>query len=156
MVVAKQSKKDYLYELLEPVVVGLDYRCVDVEFEKVGKDFILTVYIDTPGGVGLDDCEKVSRVVSDYLDEVDPIEQSYLLEVSSPGLDRPFKRLGDYEAAIGTAVDVRLFAPVEGSREWTGILKSVSESAIQIETSEETVLEIGYKAISKASPHIEF
>lgn len=152
----KQSKRDSLYDLIKPKVTELAYRCVDVDFEKAGKDWVLTIYIDQDQGIGIDDCEKVSRYLSDYLDEVDPIEQSYLLEVSSPGLDRPFKRMEQYENAIDTMVDLRLFSAVNGTKELTGTLVSVDDQGIKITNEKGDTVELAFKAISKASPHIEF
>lgn len=153
---AKESKRDRLFDLLAPKVSEMAYRCVDVDFEKTGKDWVLTVYIDKPGGISLDDCEAVSHVLSNYLDETDPIEQSYLLEVSSPGLDRPFKRVDDYKSAVGSRVDLRLFAPVNGARELMGLLASADDEGIVIEDETGGKIPLAYKAIAKATPHIEF
>lgn len=153
---AKESKRDRLFDLLAPKVSEMAYRCVDVDFEKTGKDWVLTVYIDKPGGISLDDCEAVSRVLSDFLDEADPIEQSYLLEVSSPGLDRPFKRVDDFKSAVGSRVDLRLFAPIDGARELVGLLASADEAGIVLKDDAGAEIPLTYKAIAKATPHIEF
>lgn len=151
-----KSKKEQLYELIAPEVTALGYRCVDVDFEKVGRDWILTVYINTRSGVSLDDCELVSHRLSDLLDETDPIEQSYLLEVSSPGIDRPLKTFEDYEYAIGTIIDVKLFAPVEGSKTFTACLNGVNETGITLSLEADQVLFLPFDQIAKAAPHIEF
>ena len=151
-----KSKKDQLYALIAPEVAALGYRCVDVDFEKVGRDWILTVYINTRSGVTLDDCELVSHRISDLLDEADPIEQSYLLEVSSPGIDRPFKTVADYEDHVDELIEVKLFAPVEGNKSYTALLNAASETGIEIRLEDEQLLQLTYDQIAKAAPHIEF
>ena len=88
----KVSKEFFLEELTAPVVESLGYELTDLTFEKQGKDWCLTLFIDSESGISLDDCEIVSRQISELLDEKDPIEQSYFLEVSSPGMDRPLKK----------------------------------------------------------------
>lgn len=153
-----KSKKEQLYDLLKPEVESLGYRCVDVDFEKVGRDWILTVYINNKTGISLDDCELVSRRLSDYLDEVDPIEQSYLLEVSSPGIDRPFKTSEDYEDAVGEIIDVKLFAPIEGGggKSFTAPLEAVGDDGIVLRLEDDSLLPVTFEQIAKAAPHIEF
>lgn len=153
---AKQSKKDFLFELLKPRVEALGYRCVDVEYGKVAKDWVLTLYIDKEGGIGLDDCEAVSRPISDFLDEADPIEHSYIFEVSSPGLDRPFKRMEDYTNALGTVVDVYLYQSFNGEKMFVGELIAVDESSITLTLSEEETITFKMNEISKTAPHLEF
>lgn len=151
----KLSKSEQLEEMLAPLVEKTGYECMDVTFEKAGKDWILTVYIGSPNGISLDDCEKVSQVLSPFLDETDPIEQSYFLEVSSPGIDRPLKKDRDYERAVGETIAVHLFAKRDGVKDFTGVLTSADSSQIVLET-ENGPIEIARKDISKAEPVIEF
>lgn len=151
-----KSKNEQLYELLKPEVEALGYRCVDVEFEKKGKDWVLTVYIGHPDGISLDDCEKVSHRLSDVLDETDPIEQSYLLEVSSPGIDRPFSRAEDYEAALDTMVDITFYQQIDGQKKISGILKSFDDESVVIETDDHNELVLLLKNIAKTAAHIVF
>ena len=152
---AKLSKEQQLFEMLTPIIEEAGYECVDVSFEKTGPDWILTAFIDCPGGVTLDDCEKVSRVLDPFLDEKDPIEQSYFLEVSSPGIDRPLKRDRDYEKAVGKKITVSLFVKKDGSKEFTGILKEAGPDEILLETDDGDI-RFTRKEISKAAPVIEF
>ena len=127
------SKADELYELLEPVVTREGYKCKDVTFEKHGKTWILTVYIDKDGEISLEDCEQVSRALSPFLDEVDPIEPSYLLEVSSPGIDRPLKTDEDLKENLEEVVDIKLFRKVDGKKTYQGKLKDFNDNTISIE-----------------------
>ena len=151
----KGSKKEYLYELLKPKTEAAGYECYDVQYEKVGKDKILTVFIDSPDGIGLDDCEKVSRHLSAFLDEEDPIESNYLLEVSSPGLERKLSRVKHYQDNIGKKIDVRLYRAIDGKKKMTVILESADDNGITI-LDGSTELNIKYEDISKASLHFEF
>lgn len=111
----------------------------DVEFVKEGTNWFLRVTIDKDGGVSTEDCESVSRPLSDWLDEKDPITQSYYLEVSSPGIDRKLTRPEHYEACLGKSVTVRLFAAIDGQRQLEGILKEYQNGTIILETKESTI-----------------
>ena len=99
-------------QLAAPVIEENAFELVDVEYVKEGGGYILRLYVDKEGGITIDDCETVSRYVSDRLDEDDFIEEAYTLEVSSPGLDRPLKKDRDFERHLGERVTVRLFAPI--------------------------------------------
>ncbi len=152
------NKEQQLFELLTPYVEKAGYECVDTTFQKTGPDWILTVYIDNKEegeGVSLDDCEKVSRILDPILDEKDPIEQSYFLEVSSPGIDRPFKRERDWQKAIGKKIEGKFFEKKNGSKNFTGVLKESTEDAIVLETEAGDV-EYLKKDIAKAAPVVEF
>jgi len=149
------KKEDKLYELIQPQVELLNYECVDVTFEKRSKDFVLTIYIDHEGTIGLDDCEKISRAMEAYLDETDPIEQAYVLEVSSPGLGRPLKRPHDFEKNLNQQVEINFFMPINGVKQMTGKLVFYDNETIRIKT-EDTEIELSLKAISRIAPEIEF
>ncbi len=110
-------------QLLLPIMEEHQFELVDVEFVKEAGNWFLRAYIDKPGGIGVDDCETVSRRLSDLLDEQDFIEESYILEVSSPGLGRPLKKDKDLERSIGESVDVRLFRAIDRQKEFTGDTK---------------------------------
>ena len=101
--------------LLEPIVEANGLELVDLEFVKEGVNWYLRVYIDKDGGVNIDDCELVSRALEAKLDEKDPIEQAYILEVSSPGIDRPLKKEADFVKYQGEIIDVKLYTAVNGS-----------------------------------------
>ena len=103
-------------ELLEPIVTGFGFELVDVEYVKEGSMWYLRAYIDKPGGITVNDCEAVSRRLSDILDEKDFIEDSYVLEVSSPGLGRPLKKEKDYKRNLGKEVEIRTYRMVEEER----------------------------------------
>lgn len=152
----KQSKESMLEELIAPVVEAEGYECVDVTFEKAGKDWALTTYIDGPNGIGLDDCEAVSRKLSDLMDEKDPIEQSYLLEVSSPGIDRPLKKEKDFVRNMDKRVVVSFYAPVNGSKQLSGILKGYDGVTLTLQLDSEEMMELEMSAVSKVAPEIEF
>lgn len=147
----KVSKEFFLEELTTPVVESLGYDLTDLTFEKKGKDWCLTLYIDSENGISLDDCEKVSREISELLDEKDPIEQSYFLEVSSPGMDRPLKREKHFLSNLDRKIAVHLFAPLDGKKDIEGILKSyqADELTLELETGEMLTLE--HSKIAKAN-----
>lgn len=121
--------------LITSVADELGYLLWNVEYVKEGADMILRITIDKPEGIGIDDCERMTRAIDPLLDEADPIEESYLLEVSSPGIERELSRPEHFEACAGEEVELRLFAPVEGSKVWRGVLIGLDEqSNIVIET----------------------
>ena len=121
---AKNKITDTVREMLSEYLAAEGLSLYDCVFQKEGPDHYLRVYIDREDGdyIGTDDCEKVNRYLSDRLDEADPIEQNYYLEVSSPGLDRELKTEEHFRRYIGSSVDVKLYKAVEGSKEHTGIL----------------------------------
>ena len=121
-------------ELAAPIVRDVGCTLWDVEYVREAGEWFLRVYIDKEGGVSIDDCEAVSRPLSDALDEADPIQGSYVLEVSSAGADRALKKPEHFAQFIGTAVDVRLYRPVDGGREHTGALKAWAEGDVTIDT----------------------
>jgi ribosome maturation factor RimP len=135
--------------IAEPIVEELGLELVDVEFVREGRDWYLRVYIDKDGGVTLDDCEAVSQPLSDKLDEVDPIEQSYLLEVSSPGAERPFKTARDFEKAMGEYVMAKLYKAVNGKKTVEGILEGYDGETVTILTDEDKREIYRLKDISK-------
>lgn len=139
----KVSKEFLLEELSTPVVESLGYELTDLTFEKQGKDWCLTLFIDSENGISLDDCEIVSRQISELLDEKDPIEQSYFLEVSSPGMDRPLKKEKHFLSNLDKKVAVHLFAPLDGKKDIEGVLKSytLEELTLELETGEMLTLE---------------
>ncbi len=142
-------------QLLKQPVAELGYELCDVDFVKEYGDWVLTLYIDKEGGVNIDDCERVSRAVDPMLDEADPIEQAYMLSVSSLGLDRPLKKDADFSRNIGKRIEIKLFAPKNGKKEFTGELISFDEANVVVRLeSGELVLE--RKAIALARPELKF
>ncbi len=120
-------------EAVEPILIGLGYELVDVEYVKQYGQMSLTVFIYKEGGVTLDDCETVSRALDTVLDELDPTNgDPYNFNVSSPGLDRPFKTQRDFERNYGTEVEVKLYSPFMGKKLYEGVLKEKSEHAFTL------------------------
>jgi len=114
---------DAVVALARPIVERAGCTLWDVEYVKEAGEWFLRVYIDKENGIGIDDCEAVSRPLSDALDQADPIPGSYTFEVSSAGLDRALKRPEHFESCMGQTVDVKLYRPIEGRREYTGTLE---------------------------------
>ncbi len=119
-------------KLLEPVVAELGFELVDVEYVKEGGTWYLRAYIDKQGGITVDDCEAVSRRFSDILDEKDYIEDSYVFEVSSPGLGRPLKKEKDFARSIGEEVEIRTYRAIDRQKEFVGILKCYDAETVTI------------------------
>ena len=120
-------------ELVLPIIEQNGYEYVGTEYNKAGGTSELIVYADKPGGLGLDDCEKISRLIEPLIDERDPIEESYCLCVSSPGLDRPLRTERDYNRSVGKMVDVKLYRAEGGRKEWTGVLLRHDEANMTID-----------------------
>ena len=130
----------------EPYAKELGLMIWDVRFVKEGANWFLRIFIDKPGGVGIEDCEAFSRAINKPLDELDPIEQSYCLEVSSPGSERELTRPEHFQAYLDEAVLVKRIRPAEdGSREIAGILRGYEDATIILETEEGDTLKIAKK-----------
>ena len=111
----------------------------EVEYKKEGSDMVLRIFIDSDTGVTLTDCEKVSRALSDRLDEVDPIKTPYELEISSPGIERLLTRPWHFEKVLGEKINVKLFKPLDGLKNFTGILKKADSETFTVEVGEQTI-----------------
>lgn len=129
-------------ELLFPIASKNGVEIYDVEYVKEGSDWYLRAYIDKEGGVNINDCEAVSRELSDELDRTDFITDAYILEVSSPGLGRTLKKDKHLQKSIGQKVEIKTYKPVNGNKEFEGILKAFDDGKIVLETenSEELTL----------------
>lgn len=125
-------------QLLQPIVDEYGFEIVDVEYVKEGSTWYLRSYIDKPGGISIDDCEKVSRRLSDLLDQEDFIEDAYIMEVSSPGLGRPLKKEKDFKRSLGEEVEVKTYRMIDKQKEFTGILKDYDEDTVTITLADET------------------
>ena len=128
----------------------------DVEYVREAGAWYLRVYLDKPGGVSIGDCEAVSRALSDALDERDPIEGSYILEVSSAGVDRTLKKPAHFEAFLGSMVDVKLYRPRDGKKEYTGTLSAYAEDRGVTITRASGELSFGKKEIAQVRLHVDF
>lgn len=126
--------------LLAPIVERFGVEIYDVEYVKEGSDWYLRAYIDKPEGVNINDCENVSRALSDELDKEDFIEDAYILEVSSPGLGRTLKKDKHLDKSLGEEVEIKTYKPIDKQKEFSGILKSYDADTITvtIENEEKT------------------
>ncbi len=138
-----------LQALLTPVIEGLGYELVLLEFQGSGRAATLRLFIDAPGGIVIADCERVSREVAALLDVEDPIPTAYQLEVSSPGLDRPLVTPAHYQRFIGEQVKLMLLAPRDNRRKWMGVLLSADENGIELMAPEGRVT-LTYSEIERA------
>ncbi|MEI6601893.1 MAG: ribosome maturation factor RimP [Clostridia bacterium] len=119
---AKARVKDIIEQLAKPIVASLGLELVEVEYVREGKELFLRIYIYNEAGVSIDDCVAVNKLMDEELERVDPIAEPYTLEVSSPGLDRPFRTARDFERYEGELVEVQLFQPEDGKKFFEGTL----------------------------------
>ena len=149
--------EDTIWKMAEPVVLENGLELIDVEYVKEGAEWYLRLFLDKEGedGVDLDDCELISRKLSDLLETADPITQAYRLEVSSPGIERPLKRTKDFQRFKGEKVQIKTFSDVEGKKQFIGILGETTEDTVMIEV-EDVPIRIPRKKISKANLVWEF
>ena len=134
----RETYEQQTEELLLPIVEGHGFELVDVEYVKEAGTWYLRAYIDKPGGITVDDCEVVSRTFSDILDEKDYIEDTYIFEVSSPGLGRPLKKEKDFARSIGEEVEIRTYRAIDRQKEFIGILTEYDKDTVTIEYEDET------------------
>ena len=152
----KKNIASRVEEMIKDTVASLGFTLWDVEFVKEGADWFLRVTLDSDGGITIDDCVDVSRELSDLLDAQDFIEDAYILEVSSPGLGRKLKKDKEFERSIGRKVDLKTFKPVDGVKEFTGVLESFDEDNITLlypDTGKKQSFQ--RKAVSSVHPAID-
>lgn len=145
--------------LVKPVLESMNMELVEVEFKKRGdNDGSLTIYIDKDGGVSLDDCEAVHNAIDAPLDELDPTNgKPYTLNVSSPGLDRPFKTLRDYRKHVGEEIEISLYKPVEGKKKFEAVLEDVDDDFTTATVSlKGKTIQLNIKEIALARAVIKF
>ena len=128
-----------VYEIAEPICNNLKCELIDVEYAKENNEWYLRIYIQKDGGITIEDCTGVSRAVSEKLDAIDPIEGNYILEVSSPGINRVLKSDREIEKFKGSNVTIKLFAPVNGSKKYDGILLGLRDGKIIIKDNENEI-----------------
>jgi len=147
--------EELVTEIATPIVENNGFEIIDCEYKKIGPDYTLTLYIDKEGGITLDDCEKVSRVLEEKLDELDPIENEYILSVSSPGLDRPLKTEKDYARNVGKKIYIKTYRAVEKKKEFVAVLKAYTDEDVTITLKgKHMTLKRGEVAVIKQ--HIDF
>lgn len=152
----KVKPNQEIMEFLTPIAQSVGVRVADVEF-KQGKNPTLTIFIDKDGGVDLDACELFHRAIDQPIDELDPtFGQPYTLNVSSLGIDRPFKSDQDYISHIGTRVEVKLYSSIRGKKFYDGILLSYDKKSVAIKVDEKTTFTIELKNIVKMNEYIDF
>ena len=135
-------------DLLIPILEKYEFELVDVEYVKEAGTWYLRAYIDKPGGIAINDCEVVSRELSDLLDQKDFIDDSYILEVSSPGLGRPLKKERDFARSIGAEVEIRTYRMVEGRKEFTGVLEEYDSESVTVSYEDGTKQNFDRKEIA--------
>ncbi|WP_242340168.1 MULTISPECIES: ribosome maturation factor RimP [Anaeromyxobacter] len=158
--IGEESIADRTRRVLEPVLVRDGYELVEVEWARQGARWTLRLFVDKPGGVGIEDCQAVSRLVEPILDVEDFIEPAYDLEVSSPGLDRPLRKPADFDRYAGQRAHVKAYGPVPetapGSpprKNWTGVLVGYRDGAVEIDV-DGVVHRVPHDQIAKA--HLEY
>lgn len=153
---AKKNIESMVTSYLEPITSKFQYDIVDVEYVKEGASWFLRVFIDKPGGITINDCEKTSRALEAILDEKDPIKTAYILEVSSPGLDRPLKKEADFHRAEGKIVDIKLYQSLNNQQEFQGELQGLEDGKVTIITQDDQTITFALKDIAIARLAIIF
>ena len=141
--------RERLIALIEPVLTRLGYELVELEYAAGRSQAVVRLFIDTPAGITVDDCERVSRDVAALLDVDDPIPTAYTLEVSSPGFDRVLRIPAHFERFVGERVFVELKAPRAGRKRYTGVLQVATATGIELEVDKQKV-EVRFDEIGKA------
>ena len=143
-------------KLLEPILTENNFELYDVEYVKEGSNWYLRAFIDKEGGINVNDCELVSRKLSDLLDKEDFIPDAYILEVSSPGLGRQLKKDKHFEQNIGEEVEIKLYKAIDKQKEWVGILLGYNTDALIIQIDEQKQMEILKKDIAMVRLTFDF
>lgn len=146
---------DSVMSLVSPIAESLGLHVIEVTYEKSHGGMNLTVVIDKEGGVTINDCETLHNAIDAPLDELDPIEGSYILNVSSPGLDRPLKSDWDYKRNLGKKISVKLYKPLDGKKTFQGILESYCKDSFVLDTGKQQLTFVK-KETASVLPIIEF
>ncbi len=146
---------DEVFELVSPIAESFGLEVIEVLFEKKYDGMNLTVVIDKDGGVTIDDCEKLHRAIDAPLDELDPIDTPYILNVSSPGIDRPLKTERDYRRNLNQKISVRLYKPLDGKKIYDGVLVSYDDETFTLQVKNKQII-FNKKDTAKVEPIIEF
>ena len=155
----KKEIEETCEELVLPIIEQFGFELVDIEYVKEGPNYYLRVYADKEGGITIDDCVEISRLLSPKLDEYDKeFKDAYILEVSSPGLLRPLKKDKDFERNLGKLIEIKLFKQLEGYKykEFTAELSAYTSNNITVITEDDETLEIARSNISLVRPYVEF
>jgi ribosome maturation factor RimP len=150
----KENKTEAIVRALtEPVIAASGLELVDVKYGRGPQGMTLKLILDKDGGVGIDDCAEISRLVGDVLDANDPIDGAYNLEVSSPGINRPLKKIEDFDRFAGQNVFIETLEPINGRRRFKGLLKGARNGLISV-SADKITFEIPYEKVSKARLNI--
>ena len=141
--------------LIEPILAEMGIDLVDMEYRSGQGRRVLTIYADRPTGINLDDCAMVSREIGNLLDVKELFQHHYVLEVSSPGLNRPLRREKDFLGAIGQRVKVKTTVPLEGRKNFSGVLQSFEKGKLQLKL-DDTVVQISEEKVRKANVVFDF
>ena len=156
---AKKKITEIAAEMMADFLAAEGYELYNIEFVKEGKDWFLRVYVDMASGegyIGTEDCEKVSRFLSEKLDEEDPIEQNYYLEVSSPGMDRPLLKREHYERYVGSEVEIRLYKGKDGTKNIQGVLDGIEGEMVTVTDHDNKKWKLELAEIAKANLAVIF
>lgn len=151
----KKELRKEIYPLAEEVAEELGYEIVDIEFQNGSKHDLLSIFIYKKEGIDLDDCIEMSRNLEKKLDDLDILKNPYYLEISSPGLDRPLKTKDDYRRNVGKEVDLKLYAPIDGKKEFSFVLDKYDDEFVYCNIDGEE-LKIPIKSISSMKQTIKF
>ncbi|MBU5429278.1 ribosome maturation factor RimP [Kineothrix sp. MSJ-39] len=152
----KETYEAKAEEMLLPIVESHGFELVDVEYVKEGGTWYLRAYIDKPGGITIDDCELVSRAFSDVIDQNDFIEDSYIMEVSSPGLLRPLKKDKDFYRYLEKPIEMRTYKMIDKKKEFMGVLKAYNKEQITIEEPDGALRVLQRNELALVRPYVEF
>lgn len=147
---------DQLKQIIEPILEKEGAELVDLIFRREGNRQVLRLLVDKEGGISLAECVKLNERISTLLDEANAIAESYILEVDSPGIDRPFKTKRDYGRSIGRMVRVTLSEAILDKKEYIGRLEEILEDSIKIDTEKKGIIEIPFGKITRARQEVEF
>ncbi|ABW19067.1 ribosome maturation factor RimP [Alkaliphilus oremlandii] len=153
---AKNRVEKITERLVMPIIQNENFELVDLEYKKEGSNWYLRIYIDKPGGITLDDCQKVSEQLGEELDREDPISENYFLEVSSPGLDRPLKKDSDFIRFAGEIVEVKLYEALNGNKVIEGELVGLEENMIKINVANVGLLELPKEKVALTRLAVKF
>jgi len=146
-------------KLVQPILDERELELVDIEYVKEGKNWFLRLFLDKEGGIDISECGEVSEELSEELDKADPIKDPYFLEVSSPGVERPLKKKADFQSNIDKNMYIKLYQPIDGEKEYEGILKDFKDDVLTIEYKVKTrkkQVEIPFEKIAKARLSVMF
>lgn len=146
---------DRVSELVRPLIEEQGLELWDVEYVREGGSYYLRIFIDKEGGVTIDDCEKISKLLDPVLDEADPVPDSYVFEVGSPGIERELKCSSHFERYIGEQVEVKLYKAVDGAKVYTGRLAGYSDGSVTVECGNGEIC-FGKDNVAKVRLHVDF